>query len=75
MPVEHDKVNIRSWTLALPLLTCLSACGLTSTQAVYEEIRAQERAKAVGTSLPPGTGLPRYDTYQKERGQLAPESR
>ena len=68
-------MNIRYWTVVLPLLTCLSACGLTSTQAVYEEIRAQERAKAVGTSVPPGTGLPRYDQYQKERSNLSPENR
>jgi uncharacterized lipoprotein len=61
--------------IALPLLLGLSACGLTSTQAVYEEIRAQERAKAVGTSVPPGTGLPRYDQYQKERSNLSPENR
>jgi uncharacterized lipoprotein len=61
--------------ISLALLLGLSACGLTSTQAVYEEIRAQERAKAVGTSVPPGTGLPRYDQYQKERGNLAPEAR
>jgi hypothetical protein len=51
----------------LVLLSNLMACGLISTQAVYEEIRAQERAKAVGTSVPPGTGLPPYDAYQKER--------
>lgn len=61
--------------IALPLLLGLSACGLTSTQAVYEEIRAQERAKAVGTNVPPGTGLPRYDQYQKERSNLSPENR
>lgn len=63
------------WLVALALLLGLSACGLTSTQAVYEEIRAQERAKAVGTSVPPGTGLPRYDQYQKERSNLSPENR
>lgn len=53
----------------LVLLSNLMACGLISTQAVYEEIRAQERAKAVGTSVPPGTGLPPYDAYQKERAE------
>jgi uncharacterized lipoprotein len=63
------------WLVALALLLGLSGCGLTSTQAVYEEIRAQERAKAVGTSVPPGTGLPRYDQYQKERSNLSPENR
>ncbi len=63
------------WFVPLALLIGLSACGLTSTQGVYEEIRAQERAKAVGTSLPAGTGLPRYDQYQKERSNLSPENR
>jgi hypothetical protein len=53
--------------LIMGLLSSLTACGLTSTQAVYEQIRAQERAKAVGTSVPTGTGLPPYDAYQKER--------
>ena len=61
--------------MALTLLAALSGCGLTSTQAVYEEIRAQEKAKAVGTSAPPNQGLPRYDQYQKERSVLSPESR
>jgi hypothetical protein len=70
-----QKMNMRFLIMALSLLTSLSGCGLTSSQAVYDEIRAQERAKAVGTSVPPGTGLPRYDQYQKERSQLAPESR
>ncbi|OYU31596.1 MAG: hypothetical protein CFE39_07625 [Comamonadaceae bacterium PBBC2] len=61
--------------IPLTLFTALSGCGLTSTQAVYEEIRAQERAKAVGTSAPPHPGLPRYDQYQKERSVLSPENR
>ena len=61
--------------LALSLLTVLTACGLTSTQAVYEGVRAQEKAKAVGTNPAPGSGLPRYDQYQKERSVLSPENR
>ena len=61
--------------LTLALLGSLTACGLTSTQAVYEQIRAQERAKAVGTSVPPGTGLPPYDAYQKERAEQKPPTR
>jgi hypothetical protein len=60
---------------ALTLLSGLTACGLVSTQAVYEEIRAQEKVKAVGTSVPPGTGLPSYDQYQKERSGIPPEGR
>jgi uncharacterized protein YceK len=55
--------------IGLALLTGLSGCGLISTQAVYEEIRAQEKAKAVGTGVSPS--LPRYHRYDKERGQLA----
>jgi hypothetical protein len=42
---------------------------------VYEEIRAQERAKAVGTGAVPSQNLPRYDRYENERGQLASEPR
>ncbi len=61
--------------LALTLLTGLTDCGLVSTQAVYEEIRAQEKAKAVGTGAAPSNGLPRYDQYQKERSGLNPEAR
>jgi len=61
--------------MALTLLTALSGCGLTSTQAVYEEIRAQQRAKAVGTNAPPTPGLPHYDQYQKERSVFSPENR
>ena len=60
---------------ALSLLTGLSGCGLTSTQAVYEGVRAQEKAKAVGTNPAPGSGLPRYDQYQKERSVLSPHTR
>lgn len=60
---------------ALSLLTGLAGCGLTSTQAVYEGVRAQEKAKAVGTNPAPGSGLPRYDQYQKERSVLSPDKR
>lgn len=60
---------------ALSLLTGLSGCGLTSTQAVYEGVRAQEKAKAVGTNPAPGSGLPRYDQYQQERSVLSPDKR
>jgi hypothetical protein len=60
--------------LVLTLLTGLAGCGLTSPQAVYEGIRAQEKAKAVGTNAPPNQGLPRYDQYEKERS-VRPENR
>ena len=56
--------------LALPFV--LSACGLVSTQAVYEEIRAQEKAKAVGSGTAPAHKLPPFDAYQKERSVLSP---
>lgn len=61
--------------ITLTLLGGLSGCGLISTQGVYEEIRAQERAKAVGSGTAPGTPLPSYDQYQKERSVLSPEPR
>lgn len=61
--------------LALSLLTGLTGCGLTSTQALYEGVRAQEKAKAVGNNTAPSTGLPRYDEYQKERSVLSPAQR
>ncbi|MGV0959987.1 MAG: hypothetical protein ACOYB1_09125 [Limnohabitans sp.] len=61
--------------LALTLLMALTGCGLTSTQAVYEGVRAQEKANAVGTNAAPETGLPRYDQYQKERSSLSPDKR
>ena len=61
--------------IALTLLGGLSGCGLISTQGVYEEIRAQERAKAVGSGTAQGAPLPSYDQYQKERSVLSPEPR
>jgi hypothetical protein len=61
--------------MVLSTVAALTACGLVPAQAVYEEIRAQERAKAVGTSMPPGTGLPPYDVYQKERSDPKPSTR
>jgi uncharacterized lipoprotein len=61
--------------MALPMVAALSGCSLVPAQAVYEEIRAQERAKAVGTSMPPGKGLPPYDVYQKERSDPKPSTR
>lgn len=57
--------------IGMTLLTGLSGCGLISNQAVYEEIRAQEKAKAVGTGTAPSPSLPRFDRYEKERDQLA----
>lgn len=61
--------------IGLTLLTGLSGCGLVSPQAVYDEIRAQEKAKAVGTGAASIPALPRYDHYEKERGQLSTEPR
>jgi hypothetical protein len=59
--------------IALTLPLVLSACGVVSTQAVYEEIRAQEKARAVGKTSTPGTQLPHLDAYQKERATLRSE--
>jgi hypothetical protein len=61
--------------IALSLLGALSGCGLVSTQAVYEEIRAQEKAKSLGSGAAPETQLPPYDQYQKERSALSPKIR
>ena len=61
--------------LALTLLTVISGCGLVSTQAVYEEIRAQDKAKSVGSGTLSGSKLLPYEQYQKERSVLLPEPR
>jgi hypothetical protein len=57
--------------IGLTLLTGLSGCGLVTTQAVDEEIRAQKNAKTVGTGAAPSQPLPRYNAYEKERSQLS----
>ena len=57
------------------LLTFLQGCSLVSTQAVYEEIRAQQRSKDAGSGAAPVTKLPPYDQYQKERSVLSPQTR
>lgn len=61
--------------IALTLLGGLSGCSMISRQGIYEEIRAQEKAKAVGSGAAPKTQLPSYDQYQKERSVLSPEPR
>lgn len=58
--------------LALP--TALSACGLTDTQSIYEEIRAQQNAKSVGSGRAPVNTLPTYEQYKKERSGLSTQS-
>ncbi len=64
------------FTMALTLLGGLSACGWVSTKSVYEGIRAQENAKAVGSGAAPASKLPPHDQYQKERSVLSsPENR
>jgi hypothetical protein len=62
---------IKASLIAL-ILSGLSGCGLVTTQAVYEEIRAQEKARAVGQKATPGTALPQFDIYEKERAKLSP---
>jgi hypothetical protein len=61
---------IKTSCMAL-LLSGLSGCGLVTTQAVYEEIRAQEKSRAMGTGAAPTQPLPAYDTYRKERSGLS----
>ena len=65
----------RSPLLILPMLLGLQGCGLIQPQAVYEAVRAQEKAKAVGTPDASRTGLPGYDRYEKEREVLSPSGR
>lgn len=48
--------------LALPL----GACGLISTQSIYEGFRTQQRIQDAGTPAP-SDALGSYDAYQKER--------
>ena len=60
---------------ALMLLASLPGCGLVSTQAVYEQIRAQERSQDAGSGAAPGPKLPPYELYQKERSVLSPQTR
>jgi uncharacterized protein YceK len=47
--------------ITLTLLLGLSGCGLISSQAFYQEIRAQENAKSAGSGAAPGNKLPTYD--------------
>jgi hypothetical protein len=73
--IQHKKAMKRPFmdlALILTLPVVLSACAVVSPQAVYEEIRAQEKAKAVGSGTVPGHKLPPYDAYQKERSVLSP---
>ena len=52
------------------LICCLlSACGVVTEQSIYEGIRANERAKSVGTGQD-DKALPNYDRYSKERELL-----
>ncbi len=60
--------------ITLTLLLGLSGCGLISSQAFYQEIRAQENAKSAGSGAAPGNKLPTYDQYQKERSGLSPNA-
>jgi hypothetical protein len=52
------------------LICCLlSACGVVTEQSIYEGIRANERAKSVGTGQD-DKALPDYDRYLHERELL-----
>ena len=48
--------------LVLPMV----ACGLVTTQSVYEGLRTQQRIKDAGAQAAPDA-LGSYDAYQKER--------
>ena len=53
------------WRLALLLCCLLSACGMVSQQSFYEGIRANERAKTVGSGQDE-KALPNFDQYSKD---------
>ena len=56
--------------LALVLITGLAACGLVSSQSVYEGARATQKARSTGTEPQPRE-LPTYDEYQREREKVS----
>ena len=70
-----EKPTLRNRLVVLSMLLGLQGCGLIKPQALYEQIRAQEKAKAVGTPDASRTGLPGYDRYEKERTVLSPSGR
>lgn len=60
------QIAVLVWTVLVVLP--LGACGLVSTQSVYEGFRTQQRIKDAGTPAP-SDALGSYDAYQKERGK------
>lgn len=60
------QIAVPVWTVLVVL--SLGACGLVSTQSVYEGFRTQQRIKDAGTPAP-SDALGSYDAYQKERGK------
>jgi hypothetical protein len=56
--------------LSLVLATNLVACGLVSSQSVYEGVRATQKARSTGTEPQPRE-LPTYDDYQREREKVS----
>lgn len=68
------RMDLTKTLAVLALPTALSACGLTDTQSIYEEIRAQQNAKSVGSGRAPVNTLPTYEQYKKERSGLSTQS-
>ena len=64
MNFSTPQIAVLVWTVLAAL--SLGACGLVSTQSVYEGFRTQQRIKDAGTLPGPDT-LGSYDAYQKGR--------
>lgn len=69
------RMDLTKTLAVLALPTALSACGLTDTQSIYEEIRAQQNAKSVGSGRAPVNTLPTYEQYKKKSAQASRPNR
>lgn len=52
--------------IMLAMVALLAACSVMNSRAVYEGVRATQRARSTGAE-PQGRDLPPYDEYQHER--------
>jgi hypothetical protein len=48
----------------------LGGCKQLPTQAIYEEIRMQEKNRSVGKPSTPAPAWPSFKGYEKERARL-----
>ena len=54
----------------LALAASVAACGVISSQSVYEGARATQKARTTGTEPQPRE-LPPYDEYERERNKAS----